>query len=280
MNPKNVHWTLKEVCEMSLDRLGNKKDAIICITGARGEGKSTFAYKKAIRLKLTFNPKKDILYSIDDVLIWYSKNKNRICIFDEAIAIHNREFFAKIQKKLIKILNMYRDSCNVLILCIPNFNNLDTQVRQLVRIRFHIISRGMGVMLLPKLGIHNKDIWETEKNSRIENYYNSKKKKVPYSSITTFAGFIAFDGLTVKQDEIYSKVKEEKRNVVFGDDIHEAVDPVSNIYNLLINNKLTKEGFEGACLSMNMKLNTARIRMARMLKDDGKDTKLKPLYRE
>ena len=274
-----IKWKISAIAKIAKNRTDNHKDLIMAITGPRGEGKSTFAYKLASRLSVTFNPKKDILYSIEDVLDWYTKNKNRVLIFDEAIAAHNREFFNEIQKKLIRMLNMYRDSCNVLLLCIPNFNNLDVQVRQLARARIHITERGKGLLLLPKLGVHLSDSWETEYNNKIEKQYVSNNRKVNYTRISTFQGFIYFTDLTDKQKETYEKIKQEKRNAVYkikeeDTNIHDKV------YTLLKEGKISSEGFNQICLSNGIPLDAMRKRMARKLGDEGRDTKIVPLFKK
>ena len=43
------------------------------------------------------------------------------------------------QKTLLKALNMYRDSCNVFIGCIPKFVELDKQIQRLCKIRITIL---------------------------------------------------------------------------------------------------------------------------------------------
>lgn len=272
---KKITWKIKEIAAIANKRVKIRKDMIICITGPRGEGKSTCGFHIAKELKMGFRPKKDIIFSLKKFKEWFKDNIKKAMMFDEAISMHNRDFFDKLQKEIIKILNMYRDSFNIIILCIPNFDNLDKQVRQLVRMRIHITKRGHGVLLLPKNSAHNQDIWDSANNGKIEYYALKKKKAIPWHKFSTFAGYIKFKDLSPKQKEVYLLVKKENRNEIFFEYTDEnSEDPMQKIYTLIVEGKMSMPGLKAIALSQGVKYNTLRRRIERMLQDNGMETKL------
>ncbi|MEX0597013.1 MAG: hypothetical protein WD512_10990, partial [Candidatus Paceibacterota bacterium] len=133
---KLFHWKVKDLVQ-TIDRMiENKFDCVIAVDGKRSLGKSTVSYKIAKRVKNNFNPWRDIVYLRKDITKLYINHFKGVIWADEMInAGHNRDFYDQEQKKLIKSINMYRDNFNVFIWCIPNFLNLDTQLRNLVKIR-------------------------------------------------------------------------------------------------------------------------------------------------
>ena len=123
------------------------------------------------------------------------------------------------QKKLIKMLNMYRDSCNVLICCVPNFYDLDKQFRSLVKIRINIVRRGLGVLHVPTQSAYCSDPWDLRINEKIERKWLQKNVFKPnYKRLSTYRGMIAFNDLTPNQREIYEQIKQEKRQHLISED--------------------------------------------------------------
>lgn len=271
-------FKLSEICSIIENRIKNKKDMIFAITGDRGDGKSTFAYKIAHKTKLKFKPHKDIAYSIKEVLDWYSKNEKRILIFDEAIAVHNRSFLEKNQRKLIQILNMYRDSCNVLLLCVPNFSNIDTQLRQLVRMRVHIYERGRGVIHIPSRGTYTRDRWDFDINSKMEMDCLKKNKRISFYRSTTFFGYVKFGALPPDQEKVYNEIKKKKRNVVY-DDINEKKE--KNVYDLITDQvckgMINKDGIVQFARVYGVREHTVREIIRKRLRERGETKPLREL---
>ena len=213
---KTVVWTLSELAEMIKQRQANEYDVNIIIDGARGNGKSTLAYKLLTRIG-KFNPKKDLFFTREDVMSAIMNRKFSCIDADEMInSAYNRDFFSGDQKNFIKMMNMYRDNYNILIGSVPYFFDLDSQVRKLIKLRITIVKRGIAVLQMGKSTLYNNDPWETGVNKKIEEAWASKTKKgkllkPQYHKLTTYAGHLFYNKLSPQQEEIYKEIKARKR---------------------------------------------------------------------
>lgn len=278
INPKQI--SMKFLAEQIEKRINYKKDLLMILTGSRGDGKSTFAYKLANEIKLEFKPKKDIIYDIKELLKWYGEHKKRVVIFDEAIAAHNRSFFEKNQRELVKMLNMYRDSCNVLLMCVPLFSTLDSQLRNLASMRVHIIKRKAGVLHLAKQGQFTKDPWDFELNNKIEGECYKKFRTVDWLKPTTATAIIPFGKLHKRQQMIYDKLKEEKRNPIFNQISPEEETPTDRLHKLLNDGKLSKQEFETSCRVLGVRPDTMKARIRTKVQQRGEKILFKQLLLE
>lgn len=118
-------------------------DNVMCIYGAEGSGKSNLAY----RVAKTYNPNfdmqksyavgfKDLLEKIHD---YDGEDDGAVFWLDEATAIGNkREWMKSDNTAFMKLLQMFRSRHWLLILCIPDVNDLDIYLRkQRVRYELH-----------------------------------------------------------------------------------------------------------------------------------------------
>jgi hypothetical protein len=223
--------------------LTNRFDCVIVFEGKRGLGKSTLAWhiaRKVAKLMRQIidatggenSPYKDfyefrpimqlrspmkfryIEYKRDGILKFFD-NWHRTCIGDEMVtSAFNRDFWNEEQKNLIKVMNMNRDHCNLFMMCVPQFQVLDNQIKNLTKIRITILRRGLAVMQSPNPTIYSKDIWDSAVNEKIERKWMMEGKKPKYQRLTTFRGYIKFKPLTRKEQEIYDKIKNYERNVM------------------------------------------------------------------
>lgn len=273
-----VVWSIKEFIETLRQRQLNQFDVNIGVSGKRGDGKSTFLYKVFERFKKDgFRQHLHQVYARDDVIRLLKKQKFGFCWDDEAInSGYKRDFQDKGQQELIKIITMYRDNFNIYASALPFFYSLDKDLRELIFVHVHIIERGIGVILMPlQDNIHSSDPWDTKANIKIEMEENKKiarnpKKKFPFYKLTTFAGYIYFGDLSPKQRERYNKIKAKKR--------HESAEQmeqqkemgfIDQVYNLLMEKKLSQEGLIQACLVSNKKYSYVTSSLNRKLKDNG-----------
>ncbi|HME87154.1 MAG TPA: hypothetical protein VKE88_01975 [Candidatus Nanoarchaeia archaeon] len=282
---KLLEWSLKDLVEVVEGRVKNKFSAEIVIDGSRGLGKSSLSYKllSRLQLRIPFKPRRDIVYTREDVLRHLS-SKIQGCIFaDEMVNVsYNRDFYQEDQKTLIKALNMYRDSGNVFIMCVPNFADLDVQIRELVSIRITVLRRGIALIQMPKSSLYTHDKWDVKYNQRIESKWSDTKTKNPrYSELTTVVGILKFGDLSPRQRAIYESIKKEKRNRVFGDYSDSALvgDPEKMFYNNLVDlmkqGKVTPEGLEMVCKVHGREITSVRKKLNKLLKEtgDGKTSK-------
>lgn len=219
--PRLLVWTLKDVRDVIEKCVGNKFDFICFIEGNRGLGKSTLAYKLLVPLKVPkpFAPKRDIVYTREETLKHLATKKGGIIFSDEMINVaYNRDFFQEEQKTMLKALNMYRDSCNVFIGCIPKFVELDKQIQRLCKMRITVVRRGIALIQTQMPSIYSQDNWDIKNNQRIEAKWTARGGRNPqYAKLTTIRGIVHFSDLTPLQRQEYEAIKEEKRGRVFGE---------------------------------------------------------------
>mgnify|MGYP001586040676 CR=1 FL=1 len=272
-------WGIKELAEIIKKRIDNKYDCIIVFDGRRGSGKSTGALKIAYCFD-EFKLKRDVVFSREDVLQSLSNKKRGIIIADEVInVIYNREHFLEDQKKLLKYLNMYRDSQNVFIACVPNWSDLDPQFKRLVSIRINVIRRGLAVLHLPNLTTYSGDPWDTNSNEKIERLWHKKNLFKPrYHKLTTFKGFIRYGALTPNVATVYEKVKEEKRNILILSDNNKdknlKTNPYLEIYEGLKSGKIIPSQLTEIAREKNMALNSILLRVKEYARFDKADATL------
>jgi len=271
-----MRYSIKDIVDICKGWQSTKFDGLIVIDGNRGLGKSTVAIKIANRLE-GFSIKHHVIFSREDVIKAISTGQHKVYVADEMInAMHNRDFFSQDQKKLIKILNMYRDACNILICCIPNFSELDKQFKSLVKMRISVIRRGLAVVHMKKASLFSNDAWDTNTNLKMEYKMTKKSGKVKHHKFTTFCAYLdTGSALSSKQQEIYDKVKFEKRAKLYeGDEeINTIADNKSKQYDLLLQKikegGLTKLGLQTLCQVNGWKYNTILANLNNRLKDSG-----------
>lgn len=269
-------WSLVNLVRIIREWQSNEFDGIIIIDGNRGIGKSNLACLIGFRCK--FKPKKDIVFSRDDV-INAMKQKHKIIVADEMINVtHNRDFFVSQQKKLIKILNMYRDNCNILICCVPNFWDLDNQIRNLCKMRINVVRRGLAVIHTKNQTSFSTDKWDRSYNEKIEKGWIKENGNFnpKYQKLSTFRGFIKFGKLKAKQDRIYRELKELKRNVVFEQDPNEKRQGsfYDVLYNKVISKEIDDDKLKVICEVSGKRYSTVRNMLTSRLRDDNHETPL------
>lgn len=246
--PRIVVWTLKEFCDTIQKMQDNKYDCIIMIDGKRGIGKSTLGAK--IMYRRNFSPKRDIVYSREDVISLYSKRKKGNIFADEMVNVgYLRDFWGSDQKTLIKIMNMYRDSCNLFIGCIPIFNTLDKHLQGLTKIRLTVIKRGLAVVQQQLSSVYTSDPWDIKNNMKKESKWLENGIKPKYHKLSTFIGYLAFNDLTPKQREEIEKIKEEKRSrlIRIEDNQVEELDYIDKLLERIYNFTMTNKLFSDYC---------------------------------
>ena len=167
-----------------------------------------------------FNPRHSIIYT-QDAMQKALASWNCICIPDEMINItFNRDFYSEKQKDIIKLLNIMRDHCNLIVACVPQFQNLDTQIKNLCKLKITVKRRGTAIIHTPNSVIYCKDKWDSATNEKIEREWIMKKVQHPnYSKLTTFRGLLRFPQLSKKAEAKYQQIKNEKRSLILRDDM-------------------------------------------------------------
>ncbi len=284
---------------MIVQILQNKFDCFIVIEGNRGLGKSTLAIHLARGVSREFKKmgSKDYRFNWKHTLVYTKKETKKFWhkwtstgIADEMINVtFNRDFFNDEQKDIIKMINMNRDHCNFFIACVPQFQTLDSQIKQLCKIRITVVRRGLAIIQTPNQTIYIKDRWDTATNEKIEKQWVAKGIKNPhYAKLTTFRGVMKYPKLRDKSEEMYQSVKDAKRNLVakedmgINDDDGDAQsDPHEKMVEMLLNGSVRNgvyiDGFAGG---HGIKPESFRAKVIRMLKDKGKPYKIASYYWE
>lgn len=289
MSSSKVVWSIKELCAVLRKRQLNKFDVNIGVSGARGDGKSTFLFKIFNSFKKDgFVAEKHQEYSQKAVTSLLANQRFGYCWDDEAInSGYKRDFQGAGQKTLIKVVTNYRDNYNIYASALPFFYSLDKDLRELIFAHIHIIERGVAVILLPLSNqIHASDPWDTKANIKIEEREASRIKKNPnlsfrFQRFTTFGGYIFFGSMTEKQEKKYKEIKSKKRAKNFGlEDDNKRMSFKESMYKLLMEGKLTKDGMIQACLVNDKKYTAMLSEMNRMVKDNGINSTVAKLWRK
>lgn len=253
-------WSLKDLKEC-IEKMVSKEvmfDCIIFIEGKRGEGKSTLAYKilSGLDIEMPFKPRRDIVYSREDTLKHLSTKINGCIFSDEMINVaYKRDFYIEDQKELLKAFDMYRDSRNVFIGCIPQFIDLDIKIQKVCKIKLSVVRRGIALIHLQMPSIYSSDPWDVRNNQKIESKWTEKGSKNPrYAQLTTVRGILPFGDLPAAQRREYDEIKKEKRNRIFAkyqDNNGGLKDSETVFYEKMLEKlkagKLNKESFELLC---------------------------------
>lgn len=274
-------WSIKDLQYVIEGCINNNYDCIMFIEGARGNGKSTLAYKLCSRLKLPiqFNPQRDIVYNRTDTLRHLATKKKGIIFSDEMVNVaYNRDFYQEEQKLLLKGLNMYRDSCNLFIGCIPSFIDLDKQIQSLCKIRITVIKRGIALIHTQVKTMYQSDKWDIKNNQKIESKWSLQKKGKPkYTQLTTVRGLLKYNDITPQQRQEYNKIKEEKRGRVFSNYTDDTLimDQDQLFYKNLLeeikSGRITRETFISIGKINNKTSRSMKAKINRLLAEEGTD---------
>lgn len=292
MNPRE-QWDVKDIIDVAIGRIKFGFDFIIVITGKVGIGKSTKAYKildripdfeimdngnQSINFNM-FNPKRDIVFSRKDFLKQIASKKYGCILADELVNVgYSRQFWEREQIKLIQALNMYRDSRNIIIGCIPEFLMLDKPLQSRIHMRIDVKRRGFAIIHLPRDSSFSPDRWDIKTNQKKEGEWSQRGRGYPrYSELTTYRGYIMFGDLNPKQKELYQQLKEEKRGRMFEE--YKEISLMNfdedawlkRIVNDLKAKKYTEDIFNMICSSHNLKPEFVRNKINALLKKENNE---------
>ena len=231
-----------------------------------------------------FRIKRNIIYRKEDMQNflngWFG-----ICISDEMINVaFNRDFYQEDQKNIVKMINMFRDHFNFTIACVPNFNDLDKQIKNLCKMRISVVRRGIAIIQTPNKTFYGRDKWDTDYNEKIERNWLMKKTKNPkYTKLTTFRGIIKFPKLSPKVEDKYQQVKNDKRNIIVKNDMGIEVKENISIEDKVVN-RLIKGGvknmqiIEGVALANDLTPDQLKGRIRSKLNAKGMNPSLSSYF--
>jgi len=274
---------IKDLRNLVKKRIKNRYDCNIIVTGKVGVGKSTFIYQllKGFR---GFKIEDKLTYKRDELIRLIRDYKNSYCWADELIGmVFKRNFFMREQIKLIEILTRYRNNLNIVAGALPIFNTLDKELTKLFRVHVQIISRGVGVLFLPKDGRqYSDDIYDTKHNQSLEEKWSKKREKnpnfkIPYHKYSTFKAYIFFAPLSEEEEKKYEMLKEQKR--AEAEIVDNGEKEKSNFYNKILlmvkDKKLDNDELLKICIFNDKSYSSVKTRLGQMLRDEGDGKTLK-----
>src|SRR3972149_11728643 len=166
---KPVIWSMQELADATKERIKNRFDTIMVVTGFTGVGKSTFIWK-FFRKSPDFKIKDKLTFSREKMIHLIRDYNNSYVFADELISSFNkRKFYDTEQIELIEILTKYRNHFHIIAGAVPVFFSLDKELLKLIGIHINIPERGLAIIHLPKKGrMFVDDLWDIRTNQRLE----------------------------------------------------------------------------------------------------------------
>jgi hypothetical protein len=190
------------------------KDFPILIDGLTGAGKSTIALQLAKKGCPWFDINSDVIFSREELIEKISTARlGSFIVIDEAInLLFKRDFMAKKQKFILKLLDMCRDRNLCLIMCVPNFWSIDKHILEgRIKLRIHVAKTGFAFMWKPTSNPFTPDKWNRKYNETVcynwDVYPNARKTK-------GFIGYIKFGDMCESDKVKYLKIKEIKKEEI------------------------------------------------------------------
>jgi len=295
MAKKVLRWSMAKVVWMMVKILQNKFDCFVIIEGNRGLGKSTLAIHLARQVSREFKKmgSSDYKFHWDRSLIYTKKETKTFLhkwrttgIADELINVtFNRDFYNEEQKDIIKMINMNRDHCNLFLACVPQFQALDNQIKNLCKIKITVVRRGLCIIQTPNRTIYVRDKWDQASNEKIERGWLQKGITNPaYSKLTTFRGLMKFPKLHPTAEAKYQAVKDRKRNLIAQEDMgigeeKEKKDPIAETVQRLKEGRIRNVIYmDGLAMGYGIEVNSFKKRVANVLKKEGISSKFTDYY--
>lgn len=230
-----------------LDRIKNKKDNIVLISGKRGSGKTTLSIKAIMgfsdmedtekyynkeknislddseKIKYTlseftpFNMEKHICFSKKELQTLWKEERMSFILADEAVVNANRRnSMTKANKILMEIATINRKNFNTIFFCMPSIEDFDLAILQYITHWVHIDDRGLAAVMLPNPpSLFGRKSWDIDRMKKIYEKFmedNPSAPGVPYWLFNNFRGYIKFKALPTKVEEKYLKIATEKKN--------------------------------------------------------------------
>jgi hypothetical protein len=201
--------------EMLEGRRDNEKDNVILVTGARGDGKSTFTGKVLFLFK-EFDPYESIVYTKEAFFKQLKKKNNFVWADEGVVNAAKGNVMTRANKLLFEGLTINRDNFNVVFFLMPFVEDFDSKILQYCSAWVHIDSRGLAVLMLPSnKGLFGKRNWDIDAMKRLFDDFqkeNVKATHMPYWVYPNFRGYIRFGKLSPEQDKIVKEIKYLRKN--------------------------------------------------------------------
>ena len=182
-------------------------DSFIIVTGREGFGKSTLAMQVAKYLDPTFDLHSVVFTANQFLEAVELADKYQAIVFDETMGyLSSRGAMSRFNKTLIKVMSEMRSKNLFIIMCIPNFFELD---------RYPAIHRSTGLLHVVKRGMFGSYDYRRKKN-----LYLFGRKSYSYNTTPNYTGdFTSFFPLEQKsyEEKKQAAINEYTQNMREGD---------------------------------------------------------------
>jgi DNA-binding MarR family transcriptional regulator len=207
--------------------LRNNYDALVVISGGKGEGKTTLAHWFGKYIDERYTIERNFIFAptynaIRDKILGLEKYS--VPIVDEAIkSFFKQDWFTEVQKSLLKLFTITRKENKLTILCIPDFTELRSDLRQkLVNLWIHIPERGKAIVFVPSPNPELEDRWLFKKNIKIWEKATDRLKTIEIAGdvdrqltiLRKFRGYMTdfeFPEMPKEEEAIYSALYEKNK---------------------------------------------------------------------
>lgn len=230
-----------------LDRILNKKDNLILVTGKRGAGKTTVALKQImgfsdiISNEQYYNKQKNIhlkeeekiKYVLKDFTkfdmerhmcfgkkelenLWKEERKAFILADEIIVSASRRKSMTKGNKLIHEIATINRKNYNTIFLLLPSIEDLDLAILQYITHWVHVSQQGLAAVLLPNPPtLFGRGSWDIDQMKKIYEKFiekNPTAQAVPYWLFNNFRGYIKFSAMTAGVERQYDEISHRKKN--------------------------------------------------------------------
>ena len=200
-------------------RIRSNSDAVICISGFEGVGKSNLAMILSYLLDADFSLENNILYSPnEEELLTKIKTfkKGSVLNLDEAVKVLEKQNWSK-QTFIKQIFQVIRGKNLITLLLIPRLEDLNEYFRNWrVILNICVTHRGLAYLQVPDP--YNKfDVWQKKFNQNVidytlkgETFHTAPLSDVMYavSKFKGFVGFVTFPKLPKYIEDKYIVLKD------------------------------------------------------------------------
>lgn len=178
-------FNIADIARVLISRVKKDFDAVICISGDEGMGKSVLAIHLLIEICRQNNQKfsldDNVIYNPDVQKVWdkilYTTDRYAPVLLDEAITLlYKMGFASAAQRTINKLYSVCRKENKITVLAIPNFFDLNTFFRnRRVMIWIEVIGRGRAVVFIRDWSPYNPDRWHTKESQKLIEKYTRRR---------------------------------------------------------------------------------------------------------
>lgn len=208
--------TLKQIVRACRERLKNRFDVAIAITGDEGVGKSHLAIQLCMGLDAKFEMMRNVLFDPD--LPTLNKLVNELPLYsgivvDETIRIgYKRNWASQGNRDLNILYAVCRKQYKASFFCIPRFTQLDSDLQKRMLLWIHIPVRGYAVIFKKENNPFSPDVWNIADNYKKMHltgwvltgvkqdlaFFLNRMRRTP-----NFVGVLRFNALPLELEEQY-----------------------------------------------------------------------------